>query len=91
MINTEHIKLIEETPEVLFNQGYTLMSYDGESCLKECDRTRKNTCDGELSLSGAEIFAENVFSNAIGVGEVRIVRTGNGGYDVYAKMQEKAA
>ncbi|MFA6023197.1 MAG: hypothetical protein WC781_03855 [Candidatus Pacearchaeota archaeon] len=86
MITIEHkFEVSEKRPEELFREGYDLMSYNGELCLKESDRTNENNNDGELSLSGAKIFAQDVLRNMEGIKDVKIIHDGNY-YDVYAKI-----
>lgn len=77
------IEVSEITSEQLHNKGFSLMSYDGELCLPNRQRTVQNVnANGELTLKGAQIFAKNVLANLQNVKDIRIIFSGSG-YDVY--------
>ena len=84
MKNLENIEVSEMTGEQLNSQGYDIMSYDGEQCLPENQRTKRNVNpNGELTIEGAKFFAKDVSANLKGVKDVKVI-FGGSGYDVYA-------
>lgn len=84
MKTLDDIEETEMTGKELINKGDSLMSYDGELCLPEGQRTRQNiNGEGLLTLSGAKVFGRAVLANLRGVRDVKIVHA-DSGYDVYA-------
>jgi hypothetical protein len=84
MKTLENIEVSEMTGEQLNSQGYCIMSYDGELCLPNNQRTKRNVnSNGELTIEGAKFFAKDVSANLQGVKDVKVI-FGGSGYDVYA-------
>lgn len=84
MKTLDDIRVTENTGEELIDQGYSLMSSDGELCLPENQRTKQYVNDnGELTSEGARFFAKDVLAHLRGVRDVKIIFSGSG-YDVYA-------
>ena len=82
------IEISKGSPKELISRGYDIMSYDGELCLLERERTKETVNDnGDLKLKGAEIFAREVLQHLERVEDVKIVKSGSA-FDVYAKQRE---